>query len=60
MRLIKCNCGSGLYREPEFDGRGIFLIFACDKCRVERLKKFRSDVLTDPDYWHDEPIDEDE
>ena len=58
--LEECPCDSGLPAEAEFDARGIFLVYACDKCRKEKLSKFRPDVLTDPDYWHDEPIDEDE
>jgi len=53
----KCSCGSGEYKEAEHDARGIFLTYVCDKCRTEKLSGFRPDVLTDPDYWHDEPIE---
>jgi hypothetical protein len=52
-----CSCGSGEERWPEYDARGIFLTYACDKCRREKLSGFRPDVLSDPHYWHDEPID---
>ena len=55
----ECECGSGLVKEPEYDARGIFLTYACDKCRKQKLSKYRPDVLTDPNYWTDEPIDED-
>jgi hypothetical protein len=55
-----CGCGSGLVREAHHDARGIFLCYACLSCEREKLSHYRSDVLTDPDYWHDEPIEEDE
>jgi hypothetical protein len=57
MRLKDCHCGSGLERRAKFDARGIFLTYVCDKCEEEKLSHFRPDVLTDPNYWHDEPID---
>jgi hypothetical protein len=31
-----------------------------EECEAEKLSHFRPDVLTDSNYWHDEPIDEDE
>jgi hypothetical protein len=45
-------------REAIYDARGIFLTYVCDKCRKEKLSGFRADVLDDPNYWHDEPIDD--
>jgi hypothetical protein len=59
MRLKDCPCGSGLERSANQDARGIFLCYTCDKCHDEKMSRYRPDVLTDPDYWHDEPIDED-
>jgi hypothetical protein len=56
--LKPCHCGSGLERHAEKDARGIFLCYVCEKCRDEKLSHYRPDVLTDPNYWHDEPIDE--
>lgn len=56
--MKNCDCGSGEIREAEYDARGIFLVYACDKCRKEKLSRFRPDVLTDPNYWTDEPIEE--
>jgi hypothetical protein len=54
-----CPCGSGQPKEAEHDARGIFLCYVCDRCRREKLSHYRSDVLSDPNYWHDEPIEED-
>lgn len=53
-----CPCGSGLPSHWECDARGIPLCRVCARCRKRKLAGYRSDVLTDPDYWHDEPIDE--
>ena len=55
----KCPCGSGLICIPQEDARGIFLCFTCEKCEVEKFRRYRPDVLSDPNYGHDEPIDED-
>jgi len=30
----------------------------CDKCHDAKMARYRPDVLKDPDYWHDEPIDD--
>jgi hypothetical protein len=60
VREIECCCGSGEVREAEFDARGIFLCYVCDQCRAEKLRGYRSDVLSDPDYWADEPIEAEE
>ena len=58
-RIKECSCGSGKPSYPHGDARGIFLCYACVDCRKERLARYRPDVLTDPNYWHDEPIEED-
>ncbi len=60
-----CRCGSGLPRRTSSsthartlsDARGIFCDFVCDKCEDEKRNRYRSDIFTDPNYWHDEPID---
>jgi len=57
-RLKECPCGSGEYPEDIVDARGIFVAYVCDKCRKEKLSGYRSDIFTDSNYWHDEPIDE--
>ena len=56
--LRECSCGSGMTPTAEHDARGIFLTYCCPKCRQRKLAGFRPDVLTDHDYWHDEPIDD--
>lgn len=43
----------------EHDARGIPLARVCDRCRAEKLKGYRKDVLTDSNYWADEPIESD-
>ena len=43
----------------EHDARGIPLCFVCDKCKDRKLSVYRPDVLTDINYWTDEPIEED-
>ena len=53
-----CNCGSGLERFAANDARGIFLSFVCDDCERDKLRGFRPDVLSDANYWTDEPVDE--
>ena len=58
MRLVQCSCGSGEFAYWEHDARGIELAKVCDKCRDDVLAKYRPDVLADPNYWADEPIDE--
>jgi hypothetical protein len=54
-----CSCGSGKRRPPQFDARGIFLTYTCDDCHDRKMAGYRPDVLTDPFYWNDEPIDDD-
>jgi hypothetical protein len=58
--LPSCSCGSGKSAPAHFDARGIFLCYACSDCVDQQLGKFRPEVLTDPNYWVDEPIEEDE
>lgn len=41
------------------DARGIFLPMTCDKCHNLVMGRYRPDVLTDPNYWADEDIEED-
>ncbi len=55
-----CPCGSGLPCEAEYDGQGIFLDYVCEKCRTEKLGKYRPEILghyTQADV--DERIEED-
>lgn len=59
-RIRLCSCGSGKYPERADDARGIFIANVCDDCRKERLKGYRLEVLEDPNYECDEPIEPDE
>lgn len=43
----------------ENDARGIPLARVCSKCRAQKLSKFRSDILVNPNYSADEAIEED-
>jgi hypothetical protein len=49
----------GQVRCPQYDARGIFLTYTCEDCHDRKMAEFRPDVLTDPDYWTDEPIEDD-
>lgn len=52
-----CPCGSGQSSWWERDARNIPLCRVCPKCRTEKLKRFRPEVLADPAYEADEAID---
>ncbi len=41
------------------DARGVPLCRVCDFCRTTKLSKYRPEVLTNPSYTADEPIEED-
>jgi hypothetical protein len=55
-----CNCGSGETRRPLYDARQIFCGYICDKCEEKVKGKYRPEIFDDGDYWHDEPIDDDD
>lgn len=57
MAPTECPCGSGEEPELETDARSIPLGYMCSKCRKERLKGYRKEVLEDPNYECDEPIE---
>jgi hypothetical protein len=57
--LPQCPCDSGKPACAQYDARGIFLCYTCEDCLDTKLSKFRPDVLSDPNYWTDEPIEED-
>lgn len=54
-----CPCGSGKTSWWENDARGIPLARVCPECRDKQLSKYRPEVLTNPQYETDEPIDYD-
>lgn len=43
----------------EHDARGIALARVCEKCKKAKLAGYRREVLTDPNYEAEEPIDGD-
>ena len=53
-----CSCGSKEYPEAIYDGHGIFLCYACSKCRKQKLRRYRPDILEA--YECDEPIEPEE
>jgi hypothetical protein len=44
----------------EYDARGIPLARVCDRCKAEKLKSYRPDVLRNPNYEADEDIEADD
>ncbi len=50
-----CRCGSGLYKEAQYDGRGIFLTFTCPKCHDKKMKEFNPIIL---EYYTQADVDE--
>ena len=56
-----CSCGSGEESEWAYDGNGIPLCRVCPQCEIEKLSRYRREILrpyTQADI--DEPMDEDE
>ncbi len=56
-RLQQCPCGSGECPEALIDGYGIFLCYACPRCKAEKMAGFRPDIFER--YDADEPIEGD-
>lgn len=54
-----CPCGSGQPSRWQHDARGIELARTCEACHARKMAQFRPDVLADPNYWADEPIEPD-
>jgi hypothetical protein len=44
----------------EYDARGIPLCRVCHECEKEKLSHYRKDVLEDPNYITNEPIEPEE
>lgn len=53
-----CPCGSGDPRRELHDARGISCGLVCDRCEADKRRRYRADIFTDPDYWHDEPLED--
>lgn len=52
-----CPCGSGKDSYWQYDARGIELCRTCTECHDEKMAGYRTDVLTNANYWADEPIE---
>lgn len=59
MSVRPCPCGSGKPSHWQYDARGIELCRTCDDCHQRKMAGYRSEVLTNPNYQCDEPIEED-
>lgn len=57
-RLQHCPCGSGKFPNANYDARGIFLCYSCAKCHREKMRGYRREVLTNPNYEADDLGDE--
>jgi hypothetical protein len=54
-----CDCGSGKLSFWRYDARHIPLARTCSDCFDERItKRYRPEVLNDPNYGSTEPIEE--
>jgi hypothetical protein len=47
----------GKFPEALYDGHNIFMCYACDHCKAEKLAGFRPDIFDN--YECDEPIEDD-
>lgn len=54
-----CPCGSSKSSYWKHDARGIPLCRTCPDCHKQKMAHYRPDVLSDPNYWTDEPVDQD-
>lgn len=52
-----CPCGSGKLSWWQHDARGIPLCRTCIQCHREKMRGYRKDVLKNPNYEVDEPIE---
>lgn len=57
----RCDCGSGLASEWEYDAQGCALCRVCTRCRAQRLRAYRPEILTGYTQADvDEPIEPEE
>jgi hypothetical protein len=55
--FVTCTCGSGLETFELFDARGIYCSLYCVACEKTARARYRSEVLTNPNYECDEQIE---
>lgn len=53
----ECPCGSGLPSTWQYDARNIPLKRTCERCHEKAMSGYRREVLTNPNYSADEPIE---
>ena len=56
--IMCCPCGSGRPSVLMHDARGIPLCRTCSVCHQRKMAGYRPEVLTNPNYQADEPIEE--
>lgn len=57
--MILCSCHSKKPSRELFDARGIYISRVCDDCETRIRRRYRAEIFTDPNYYAEEPIDED-
>jgi hypothetical protein len=57
MSYETCRCGSGEVARWVKDARGIPVAKCCRDCEADKLKGYRREIFTDPNYWTDEPVE---
>lgn len=57
-KMRPCPCGSGQLSQWQYDARGIELCRTCPQCHQRKMGGYRKEVLTNPNYHCDEPIEE--
>jgi hypothetical protein len=60
MAVRTCPCGSGEPRSEVHDARGIFVTFVCNACEQRKLRTYRPEIFTDPNYAADDLGDDTE
>ena len=51
------HCQQEIETSEHYDARGIYITRCCDDCWEKIRRKYRRDVLEDPHYVADEPIE---
>ncbi len=59
IKNVAYECQPSSY-SSEHDAKGIYLTRVCARCRDAKLSTYRPEVLTNPQYQADEPIDGDD
>jgi hypothetical protein len=59
MKTRPCPCGSGKDSYWQNDARGIPLCRTCTSCHDKKMRGYRREVLTNPNYEADEQIEPD-